>query len=114
MAIGKRVGFIGSGQMAEALARGLMEKGMITGDMISCSDPSAARKELFQSFGEGVKILLGEDWMGVLNPMQGTLSPASGCMRRMSAWVAGLDLQHLSKGEKCFSKGGGQLGQGLG
>ena len=51
MAIGKRVGFIGSGQMAEALARGLMEKGMITGDMISCSDPTPARKELFKSFG---------------------------------------------------------------
>ena len=52
MSIGKRVGFIGSGQMAEALARGLMEKGMITGDMISCSDPSSARKDLFKSFGE--------------------------------------------------------------
>ena len=53
MAIGKRVGFIGSGQMAEALARGLMEKGMITGDMICCSDPSTARKDLFKSFGKG-------------------------------------------------------------
>ena len=52
MSIGKRVGFIGSGQMAEALARGLMEKGMITGDQISCSDPWPQRKELFKSFGE--------------------------------------------------------------
>lgn len=47
----KRIGFIGSGNMAEALARGLMKKGLVTGDRISCSDPSPARKELFRSFG---------------------------------------------------------------
>jgi len=50
-AMKKRVGFIGSGQMAEALAKGLIDKHIITGDMISCSDPSPARKELFKGFG---------------------------------------------------------------
>lgn len=47
----KRIGFIGSGNMAEALARGLMKKGLVTGDKISCSDPSPARKDLFRGFG---------------------------------------------------------------
>lgn len=47
----KRVGFVGSGQMAEALARGLLAKNVITGDMIVCSDPNPSRTELFSSFG---------------------------------------------------------------
>ncbi|GAX79058.1 hypothetical protein CEUSTIGMA_g6498.t1 [Chlamydomonas eustigma] len=51
MSVSKRLGFIGSGQMAESLARGLIEKGMVTGSQISCSDPSPARKDLFKTFG---------------------------------------------------------------
>ncbi|KAG1671359.1 hypothetical protein FOA52_002969 [Chlamydomonas sp. UWO 241] len=47
----KRIGFIGAGQMAEALARGLMNRGMITGSQVCCSDPNSARKDLFKSFG---------------------------------------------------------------
>jgi pyrroline-5-carboxylate reductase len=47
----KRIGFLGSGQMAEALARGLMKRGLITADRISCNDPNPARTELFKSFG---------------------------------------------------------------
>ena len=50
-ALDKRIGFIGSGQMAEALARGLVERKMVTPDQLSCSDPSPARKDLFKSFG---------------------------------------------------------------
>jgi pyrroline-5-carboxylate reductase len=50
-ALGKRIGFIGSGQMAEALARGLMSREIIKGEDISCSDPSDARKKLFQDLG---------------------------------------------------------------
>lgn len=49
--IDKRIGFIGSGQMAEALARGFVAKNVITGDMIACSDPNPGRCELFASFG---------------------------------------------------------------
>ncbi len=50
-ALDKRVGFIGSGQMAEALARGLLGHGILVPAQICCSDPSPARKELFRSFG---------------------------------------------------------------
>jgi len=49
--IDKRIGFVGSGQMAEALARGLIAKNVITGNMIVCSDPNPGRTELFASFG---------------------------------------------------------------
>ena len=49
--LNKRIGFIGSGQMAEALARGLLDRGIIKGEQISCSDPNPARKEVFKSFG---------------------------------------------------------------
>lgn len=42
---------MGSGQMAEALARGLIAKGVVTADRMCCSDPSQGRKELFNSLG---------------------------------------------------------------
>lgn len=47
----KRIGFIGAGQMAEALARGLINKGVLSASQICCNDPAAARKELFKSLG---------------------------------------------------------------
>lgn len=37
--------------MAEALARGLIDKGVVQASQICCSDPAAARKELFRSLG---------------------------------------------------------------
>ena len=46
----RRVGFIGAGQMAEALARGFISKGVLDADDIVATDPVAARKEVFQSF----------------------------------------------------------------
>jgi hypothetical protein len=49
--LGKRIGFLGAGQMAEALARGLMAKGVVTADQICCNDPWAVRREVFKSFG---------------------------------------------------------------
>jgi hypothetical protein len=49
--LNKRIGFLGAGQMAEALARGLMNKGVVTGDQICCNDPWAVRRDVFKSFG---------------------------------------------------------------
>lgn len=46
----RRVGFIGAGQMAEALARGFISKGVLDASDIVATDPVAARKEVFQSF----------------------------------------------------------------
>lgn len=37
--------------MAEALARGFMNKKVATADQMCCTDPVAARKDVFQSFG---------------------------------------------------------------
>jgi NADP oxidoreductase coenzyme F420-dependent len=51
MSLDKRIGFMGSGQMAEALARGLLDRGVVRADQICCSDPAPARKELFASLG---------------------------------------------------------------
>lgn len=49
--IPQRIGFLGSGAMAEALALGLIKRGLINADQIACNDPNPARKELFKSFG---------------------------------------------------------------
>jgi len=46
-----RCGFLGSGQMAEALARGFVSQGVCKPADIYCTDPMAERKEVFRSFG---------------------------------------------------------------
>lgn len=48
--LNKRVGFIGAGQMAEALARGFISKGVLDASSMVATDPVAARREVFQSF----------------------------------------------------------------
>lgn len=37
--------------MAEALARGFIDKGVVKADMVHCTDPVSARREVFESFG---------------------------------------------------------------
>ena len=51
MVLDKSVGFIGAGQMAEALARGFIEKGVITASNVHATDIAKSRRDLFQSFG---------------------------------------------------------------
>ncbi len=47
----RSIGFIGAGQMAEALARGFVDKGVAQADNMWCTDPAKERKDLFASFG---------------------------------------------------------------
>ena len=42
---------MGAGQMAEALARGLMAKGVMASSQMCCTDPVPGRRELFRSLG---------------------------------------------------------------
>jgi pyrroline-5-carboxylate reductase len=51
MAEGKTIGFIGAGQMAEALARGFINAGITQPGDIRATDPMEVRKEVFRSFG---------------------------------------------------------------
>jgi pyrroline-5-carboxylate reductase len=51
MAEGKKIGFIGAGQMAEALARGFVNAGIAQAGDIRATDPMEVRKEVFRSFG---------------------------------------------------------------
>ena len=46
----KRVGFIGAGQMAEALARGFISKGVVKASDMIATDPVQARRDVFESF----------------------------------------------------------------
>lgn len=45
------LGFIGAGNMAEAIARGAIEQGVLPADRVMASDPSGDRLSLFGSFG---------------------------------------------------------------
>lgn len=47
----KRIGFIGAGQMAEAIARGMIETDLVTAERLIVSDVAESRRELFQSIG---------------------------------------------------------------
>lgn len=51
MVLQQHVGFIGAGQMAEALARGFSEKGIVPAKQMHCTDISQARRDLFQELG---------------------------------------------------------------
>lgn len=51
MVLDKKVGFIGAGQMAEALARGFVDRGVVKAESMYVTDISKARRELFQEMG---------------------------------------------------------------
>ena len=51
MSVHATVGFLGAGQMAEALARGFVKKGVLTPAQVICTDPVAERRKVFESFG---------------------------------------------------------------
>lgn len=51
MASERKIGFIGAGQMAEALARGFINQNMVEASNVFCTDPVEARKQVFRSFG---------------------------------------------------------------
>jgi pyrroline-5-carboxylate reductase len=49
---GKKVGFVGAGNMGEALIRGLVESNLVPGDRILIADPRAARvRQLADQYG---------------------------------------------------------------
>lgn len=48
---GYTLGFIGAGNMAEAIARGAIEKGVLTAEAMIASDPSEERRAVFESLG---------------------------------------------------------------
>jgi len=58
----ERIGFIGAGQMAEAIARGIIAAEMAEPARLSASDPDAARLELFREMGARA----GEDNLAVV------------------------------------------------
>jgi pyrroline-5-carboxylate reductase len=52
----KKIGLIGAGRMATALARGFMGAGIVRADAIRASDPIAAAREAFQREAPGVLV----------------------------------------------------------
>ena len=51
MSQGHTLGFIGAGNMAEAIARGAIDKGVLPAAKIMASDPSADRRGVFEAMG---------------------------------------------------------------
>jgi pyrroline-5-carboxylate reductase len=55
-----RVGFIGAGNMAEALARGVLSAKLLRPDQLCATDPALARQALFRDLGIQVHAEAGE------------------------------------------------------
>lgn len=51
MPLTEKIGFIGAGAMAEALAKGFVNGGVIQASQVLCTDPSTVRKDVFRDFG---------------------------------------------------------------
>ncbi len=49
--VSKKIGFIGAGQMAEALARGFHSRGVAPASNMYAYDPAPVRRDVFKSFG---------------------------------------------------------------
>ena len=52
----KRIGFIGAGQMAEALALGFVNKGGVKASNVYATDINQDRKDVFAAFGANASI----------------------------------------------------------
>ncbi|MBN1257484.1 MAG: pyrroline-5-carboxylate reductase [Planctomycetes bacterium] len=48
---GKTIGFIGAGNMAEAILNGILSDQLVDPGQVSASDPSEERRQVFQKFG---------------------------------------------------------------
>ncbi len=54
--ISEKIGFIGAGQMARALARGIVQAEMVAGEQVWASDPAAEARKQFQQMVPGAKV----------------------------------------------------------
>ncbi len=52
----ERIGFIGAGQMARAIAQGLVRADMIRGEQICASDPDAQARDVFEELVPGANV----------------------------------------------------------
>jgi pyrroline-5-carboxylate reductase len=106
-----RVGMIGAGRMATALARGFIEAGVVKADAIGASDPSDAARAAFEREVPGVKV--GDENASVVKGadvvilavkpqmMNGVLSDLRNAMPASAVVVsiaAGITLERLAAG----------------
>jgi pyrroline-5-carboxylate reductase len=106
----KRLGFIGSGIMAEAIILGLLKNGLVSAEAICCADPYVARgKELESAYGvrsttdnseaiadaEIVVLSVKPQVLGDITPaLKGKLSES----QLLVSILAGVDIRTLRKG----------------
>lgn len=80
-----KVGFIGAGQMAEALARGFIAQSMVKPENIVCTDPVELRKDVFKSFG-AVPVQGNHE---VATPVAGASTPRAGSVHGLPCCKGG-------------------------
>jgi pyrroline-5-carboxylate reductase len=113
----KRIGFIGAGNMAEAITRGLIESGTVPPERIAASDVSQDRRRLMaDSYGiattgdnrdlvDRSDILLLAVKPQVVAAVMGEVGPAAGPDRLLVSIVAGLATKTL----KGYCTGGARI-----
>jgi pyrroline-5-carboxylate reductase len=106
---GKKLGFIGSGIMAEAIVSGVLNRKLVTPSAICCADPYAARLEqLEERYGvkttvDNKKAIKGADVVflsvkpQVLNEVSSSLLGAFNSNQLVISILAGVDSKTLKK-----------------
>jgi pyrroline-5-carboxylate reductase len=102
------LGFVGAGNMAEAIARGAIEKGVLEPGAMIASDPSAPRQQVFEKLGikvvdtnAEVIALSGQVMLAikpqVLPELAGDLAANGGGDQVMISIMAGIGTEKLSE-----------------
>ena len=76
----KKIAFIGSGHMAEAMIGGLLAAGVCGSDALWASDPVAARRDRLKSLFSirvGAENRQAVTWADIVIPVQASIAPDS-------------------------------------
>ncbi|MEM7576263.1 MAG: pyrroline-5-carboxylate reductase [Planctomycetota bacterium] len=85
-----KLGFIGSGNMAEAIARGAIEQGVLKPEQMMASDPTPTRRDAFEAFG----VNCVDDSAGVIaKAEQIVLAVKPQILPKLGEALGGLDLE---------------------
>jgi pyrroline-5-carboxylate reductase len=109
MALGKKIAFLGSGNMAEALVKGLLAAGTAAAEEIVCAEPVAERREaLKKRHGVGVTASNAEAVTAagivvlsvkpqIVDAVLSEIAPALGTSRLLVSIAAGVPISALAR-----------------
>lgn len=109
MALGKRIAFLGTGNMAEALVKGLLRAGVATKEEILCTEPRADRREEIrarygvtvtgdnlQATGDAAIVVLSVKPQ-IMDPLLEEIAPAIDHSKLVISIAAGISISAIAR-----------------